>query len=185
MASCDIRQAQRELYKMPVTCMTCNWVWPVWRIIFSIGNITLGKQTWNGLGWCGSKTFMLNFWDKCFFAYIKGICIWVILDTCLSLAGGVSVPYRAYLYLTSWVGSVLLGPGICLSICTTCTRTSDGWGWKYLWQLKCFAWKLFWGFFEVRIFRLQGVNSPSKRFCFLIAANDCGAIKHSPLCSCF
>ena len=61
--------------------------------------------------------------------------------------------------------------------------------WKDLEQLKCFAWKLFGAFFffffELRVFWLQGVNRLSKWFCFLIAANDCGAIRFLPLCSCF
>lgn len=54
-----------------------------------------------------------------------------------------------------------------------------GRGWKYLWQLKCFAWELFWGFFfwseDFSDFKV--LTAPSKWFCFLIAANDCWAIK--------
>lgn len=145
-------------------------------------NITLGKWPWNTC--VGLKQPRLTCPVNGVFAYKEWMCVWVPLGTLLSWAGGVctlqSVPVPCQLRV-----SVLLGPGLCLSVCTPCTHTSDGGGWKYLWQLKCFAWELFWGFFEVRIFRLQGVNSPSKRFCFLIAANDYGTIKHSPLCSCF
>lgn len=145
-------------------------------------NITLGKWPWNMC--VGLKhpplTCPIN---GVFCLHRVDVCL-VPLGTLLSLAGGActiqSLPVPCQLHV-----SVLLGPGLCLAVCTTCARTSDGGGWKYLWQLKCFAWELFWGFFEVRIFRLQGVNSPSKWFCFLIAANDYGAIKHSPLCSCF
>lgn len=180
-ASCGIKQAKRELCKMSMHDMQLNMEFGEY--LFSKGNITLLKCTWNSCG--GLKHPSLTCQINRFFVFIKWTYICVILHYRPFLGGGCPCANRAYLYLTSWAGSVLLGPGICLSVSITCTCTSDGWGWKYLWQLKCFAWKLFWGFFEVTVFRLQGVNSPSKRFCFLIAANDCGAIKHSPLCSCF